>query len=417
VKRKEVGMAKYHPWLLQVGDLPGKWNRAEIIPDPDWQRGYIWKQKDEELLIDSILRGIPIPKIYLTQDFDSRKKSFINNIVDGQQRITAIYRFFTNKFPIIIDNKEYYFKDLDEETVRRVTSYELHGHTLTDYTLVDVTLLFERLNRTGILLTNMEAWKSKYTRTNILKMITDISEEHKKYYQDIIYTEENLHRVLQLDDILDICHCISHEYVAGGSRKDLGDFLEQYKDISDIDANRFKSRFRKVINILKEILPKEELQATLFAKRTHFFSLFMSVLFTSNEYYLLGQTRELKADLLQFVNDQPQEYRNCVVGAIRSKDKRVKRTRLLIEVLKKRAIELDKKRAFDHSLKAKLWNLPGGHECQICHRVIHKFGDATVDHINPWAKGGKTEEINAQITHKICNKKKRDEYEKYIINF
>ena len=407
-------MANYHPWLLQVGDLPGKWDRGEIIPDPEWQRGYIWKSKDEELLIDSILRGIPIPKFYLTQDFDSRKKTNVHNVIDGQQRLKAIYRFLTNKSPVKIDNKEYYFKDLDRGKVEKITSYELHGHTLTDYTLADVTLLFERLNRTGILLTNMEAWHGKYARTNILKMITDISEEHKKYYQDIIYTEENVHRFLPLDDILDICHSISHGGVVGGSRKDLEDFLEQNKPITDSDANQFKNRFRKVINILKEILPKEELQATLFAKRTHFFSLFISLLFTSSEYYLLGHASELKADLVKFINDQPQEYKDSVVGAIRSKDKRVKRMKLLTEVLKKHATELDKKRSFDPSLKAKLWSIPSGHECQICHKPIHNFSDATVDHIMPWAKGGKTEENNAQIAHKLCNKKKRDEWEKYI---
>ena len=125
---------------------------------------------------------------------------------------------------------------------------------------------------------------------------------------------------------------------------------------------------------------------------------------------MLLQTDELKADLVQFINDQPQEYRDSVVGAIRHKDKRVRRTKLLTEVLKKHAIELDKKRAFDPSLKAKLWSMPGGHECQICHKPIHKFGDATIDHIKPWAKGGKTEENNAQIAHKICNRKKRDEF-------
>ncbi len=409
-------MPKYHLWQLQVGDLPGKWDRREIIPDPEWQRGYIWKIKDEQLLIDSILKGIPIPKFYLTQDFDYRKKANVHNVIDGQQRLRAIYRFLTNKFIITIDNKEYLFGDLDEGKVKIITSYELHGHTLTEYNLADVTLLFERLNRTGLKLTNMEAWHGKYAKTNILKMITDISEEHKKYYQDIIYTEENVVRFLQLDDILDICHSISHNGIAGGTKKDLEDFLEKNKNISDSDAYQFINRFRKVISILKEILPKEELESTLFAKRTHFFSLFISILFASKEHYLLGHTNELKSDLVKFINDQPQEYKDSVVGAIRNKDKRVGRMKLLTEVIKNHTIVLDKKRYFDPSLKAKLWNIPGGHECQICHRSINNFGDATVDHKKPWAKGGKTEEINAQIAHKLCNKKKRDEYEKYIID-
>lgn len=410
-------MPEYHPWQLQVGDLLGKWNRGEIVPDPEWQRGYIWKLKDEQLLIDSILIKMPIPKLYFTQDWDPKKQANIHNVIDGQQRLRAIQRFLTNKFPVRIEGKEYYFKDLDRDTVKKITSYELYGHALTDYKLDDVTFLFERLNRTGIKLTNMENWKSKYTDTNVLKMLFGISDEHKKYYHDVIYTEENVHRFLHLDDIVDICHSISHEGVAGGSKKDLDDFLKEVKvkDISNTDANQIKNRYRKVVNSLKEILPKAELQATLFAKRTHFISLFMAILFMSSKYYLLGQVDQLKVDLTQFINNPPDEYRESVLGGIRQKEKRVKRVELISAVLKKHAIELDKKRSFDPSLKMKLWHLPGGHECQICHKPIHEFHSATVDHKMPWAKGGKTEESNAQIAHKSCNKKKRDEYEKYIM--
>lgn len=35
-------------------------------------------------------------------------------MVDGKQRITAIYGFFNNEFPIVVDEKEYFFKDLEK---------------------------------------------------------------------------------------------------------------------------------------------------------------------------------------------------------------------------------------------------------------------------------------------------------------
>jgi len=176
-----------------------------------------------------------------------------------------------------------------------------------------------------------------------------------------------------------------------------------------------KTQYRKVVNILKETFPKAELQATPFAKRTHFISLFLAILFMSSKYYLLGQVDRLKADLIQFINNPSDEYRKSVLGGIRHREKRVKRVELISAVLKKQVIELDKKRSFDPSLKMKLWHLLGGHECQICHKPIHEFHSATVDHIIPWAKGGKTEESNAQIAYQSCNRKKRDQYEKYVI--
>ena len=407
-------MVEYHPWNLIVGEVPGKWERGEIIPDPEWQRGYIWKPKDERLLIDSILRGVPIPKLYLTQDWDSEKETVVHNVIDGQQRLTALQRFLTNKFTIEFDGKEYYFKDLDKSKKEKITKYTLDGHFLTDYTLLDITFLFERLNRTGIKLSNMEDWNSKYVQTNILRMLKDIADEHKKYYE-IIYTEENMVRLLHLDDIADVCHSISHGGVTSGNKSDLEKFLEQNKNISSNDANTIKRQFRKAVAIVKDIFPKEELQSTGFGRRTHYISLFMAILFTGKDYYLLGQVDKSKKQLISFMNNQPKEYRDSVIGGIRHKERRAKRVKLLSEVLKKSAIPLDKKRNFDPSVKMKLWNMPGGHECQICHKAIKEFNQATVDHIIPWAKGGKTEEMNAQIAHSSCNKKKRDSYEKYII--
>lgn len=57
--------------------------------NPSYQRDSVWSTSDSQLLIDSILRGIPIPSIILTQVEGSDKLQ----IVDGKQRLTAILRF------------------------------------------------------------------------------------------------------------------------------------------------------------------------------------------------------------------------------------------------------------------------------------------------------------------------------------
>ena len=91
-------MVEYGDWEIAVHDIKGKMDRGELVPDPDWQRGYIWKLKDERLLIDSILKGMPIPKLYLTEEYDEKKGASIHYAVDGQQQIAiaaghAIYVF------------------------------------------------------------------------------------------------------------------------------------------------------------------------------------------------------------------------------------------------------------------------------------------------------------------------------------
>lgn len=57
--------------------------------NPSYQRDSVWSTSDSQLLIDSILRGIPIPSIILTQVEGDDKLQ----IVDGKQRLTAILRF------------------------------------------------------------------------------------------------------------------------------------------------------------------------------------------------------------------------------------------------------------------------------------------------------------------------------------
>ena len=117
--------------------------------------------------------------------------SGIFRTIDGQQRLIAIHKFLTNKFSIRIDNREFRFEDLGHEKMEEFTSYKLSGHSLTDWQYDDVTFLFERLNRTGTVATNMEVWNAKYGQASILGMLKEISKNHEGYYVDIIYT--NIH--------------------------------------------------------------------------------------------------------------------------------------------------------------------------------------------------------------------------------
>ncbi len=63
-------------------------NRYDI---PDWQRGKVWSNDRKQLLIDSILRGWKLPKLYFAKTSDDPEEF---DVVDGQQRLMAIFEFF-----------------------------------------------------------------------------------------------------------------------------------------------------------------------------------------------------------------------------------------------------------------------------------------------------------------------------------
>ena len=73
----------------------------------------------------------------------------------------------------------------------------------------------------------------------------------------------------------------------------------------------------------------------------------------------------------------------------------------LSEVLGSRA---DDPRFFRKSMRRKLYKQDK--TCHICHQEITGFDDATVDHVQPYSKGGRTTPDNARLAHRFCNSSK-----------
>lgn len=74
-------------WRIQ--DFAGQAKRHQLDLNPTYQRDFVWSNADSQMLIESILRGIPLPSIILARVSSSQRFQ----IVDGKQRLTAILRF------------------------------------------------------------------------------------------------------------------------------------------------------------------------------------------------------------------------------------------------------------------------------------------------------------------------------------
>lgn len=67
--------------------------------NPSYQRGDVWGSPARQSLIESILRGIPLPSVILLKHQDLGKP---HEVVDGKQRLTAIFRFI-GMHPLAVD--------------------------------------------------------------------------------------------------------------------------------------------------------------------------------------------------------------------------------------------------------------------------------------------------------------------------
>jgi hypothetical protein len=98
--------------MLKVRQFPRKslkwWvsQQTAIDLEPDFQRtGRVWKDGDRAFLIDSMLNGFDVPKLYVADftrhnipQLNRRRKDFA--VIDGKQRLTAVFAFFANKLPL-----------------------------------------------------------------------------------------------------------------------------------------------------------------------------------------------------------------------------------------------------------------------------------------------------------------------------
>jgi uncharacterized protein with ParB-like and HNH nuclease domain len=85
LKAKEIHTDGYS---LSIGELMSLYRDAEIEIHPEFQRFYRWTPLQKTKLIESILLGIPIPPIFVSQREDG-----IWDVIDGLQRLSTIFEY------------------------------------------------------------------------------------------------------------------------------------------------------------------------------------------------------------------------------------------------------------------------------------------------------------------------------------
>ena len=84
-KRREMVVDSYP---MSIGEMVNLYRDGELNVHPEFQRFFRWDEEQKTKLIESILLGIPIPPIFVSQ-----KLNGIWDVIDGQQRLSTILQF------------------------------------------------------------------------------------------------------------------------------------------------------------------------------------------------------------------------------------------------------------------------------------------------------------------------------------
>ena len=142
--------------------LVEKFKRGDFFV-PDYQRDFIWADKNKSSFVESVLLGLPIPFMFFGDCDDGKME-----IIDGVQRINTLVHFIENRLtlqelPKLTELNRFTFADLSEPQQRRFNNRTLRIVVLDNKTPDELRQdIFSRVNRSGKSVNDSEFRRGTY---------------------------------------------------------------------------------------------------------------------------------------------------------------------------------------------------------------------------------------------------------------
>lgn len=139
-----------------------------LVLRPAFQRNLVWNDDQQSFLVDSILRGLPVPEIYLQTNTSAEGEEELI-VVDGQQRISACLRFIQGQLRLAVSEdldprwRGRTFSEIGEDLQKRFRGFKLIVRELPDVSDPVLREVFRRLNKTVEPLEPQELRHAAYT--------------------------------------------------------------------------------------------------------------------------------------------------------------------------------------------------------------------------------------------------------------
>lgn len=257
---------KYSVTLKTIADLLEWIKKDQIELHPPYQRNFVWTLKDQKQLIDSIMRGYPLPNFII-----SLRRDGTYEMVDGQQRATTISKFVKSEFPTF-DKK--YFRELDQKKFMEYILVfvvidevdEANGESLEEY--------FSLVNKRGVHLNTAEVNQAQYHNAPFMIMVNRLMDLQGLSVLDIFSSKTKQ----RMNDRSLIEELVAYLYVGKitEKRKAVEELLEAglVEDHITEVCDSFETVLGKLCALNNEVRPIKE---TRFRQRNDFYTLFVFV--------------------------------------------------------------------------------------------------------------------------------------------
>jgi len=354
---------------------------GKLTIQPEYQRNYIYASdggKREMAVIESTLKEYPLGLIYFNKVENNKFE-----VLDGQQRITSLGRFVTDKFAIKDENgMEQYFTGLAKDKQERILEtklliYECEGKES------EIKEWFRTINIAGIPLNNQELLNAVYSGPFVTLCKEEFSNSQNSNIQKwSAYISGSANRQDFLECALD--------WVSKGN---IGDYMSSHRKDNNISG--VKKYFQSVIDWITTVFIDVEsemrgLEWGRLYERYH------------NQAYnpkkVSAEVKKLYAD--PYIKSRKGVFEYILGGSV---DTKLLEVRVFDEAVKKSTYAIQS----DQAEKKSVSNCP---LCAIGHDAnkerLWKFAEMDADHVAAWSKGGSSDSKNCQMLCKTHNRAK-----------
>jgi len=352
---------------------------GKLTIQPEYQRNYIYAEENREAgVIESVLKEYPIGLIYFNK---VGKDTF--EVLDGQQRVTSLGRFITDKFAIKDENgMPQIFGNMAKDKQNKILEtklliYECEGAES------QIKEWFKTINIAGVPLNNQELLNAVYSGPFVTKAKEEFSNSQNANIQKwSAYVSGSANRQKFLECALN--------WVSKGN---IGDYMSKHRKDKNIDE--LKKYFNTVIDWISSVFTDVEsemcgLEWGRLYEEYHIKKF--------NPAKVSAEAHKLYGDFL--VKDKKGIFEYILGG---NNDTKLLNIRIFDEPTK-RAVYEKQTREAETKKKSNCSLCAVGHDANK--EKIWSFGEMEADHVSAWSKGGKTAAKNCEMLCKTHNRAK-----------
>lgn len=246
--------------------------RKNLILQPDFQRRFVWSSKHKEKFIDTVLKGYPVPEIYVAQrgiDIDTIESEEV--VVDGQQRLHTIIEYIEESNDSkVFGNIVKKYKELDKDEKEDFLNYTFLVRDLGDITPDKIKEVFKRINSTQYALNSIELHNAIYDGEFIAtakEILEEVSIAKLPFFSDsqISRMDDLLFVLLIMSTIQEDGYFVGDKYI----EKYVAEYNEDYPN-----KNIVKKRIIEVFAFINKLDLKND---SLWMRKSCYFSLFIEI--------------------------------------------------------------------------------------------------------------------------------------------